>query len=155
CLGVAGLALSALLVAWLWQSGRALLPTRATDIAHGDPPHSAPHRGDVRAKTASPEIPSLDPRLLLIIISAATAAAALIEQQTATVTSTLGRAAGLAGFMLIAVAAHRVLRSETGARFAMPALAAAAIAAFTHCQIELTGVTPGANLWVFLLMAVG
>jgi O-Antigen ligase len=136
-LGLGGLALAALLIAWLWHAGGALLPTRAE-----------------LPSLATPQEPTrTDARLLLITIAIATAAAALIEQQGATVTSTLARAGGLAGFLLIAIATLRLFR--TAARLTIPALAAAALAALTHCQIELTGVTPGANLWVFLLIAAG
>jgi hypothetical protein len=141
-LGLGGLALSALLIAWLWRTGR------ATDFGVCEPSTSAPP-----TPQESPD--RTDARLLLITISIATAAAALIEQQTATVTSTLARAGGLAGFLLIAIATLRLFRTQAAARFAIPAIAAAAIAAFTHCQIELTGITPGANMWVFLLLAVG
>jgi hypothetical protein len=135
-LGLGGLALVGLLIAWLWGSGRNLVPKKDT-----------PAQG-AGQKAAT------DARLLLIIIAAATAAAALLEQPTATLTSTLVRAAGMGGFMLVAAAAHRVVRIEAAATLAIPAVAAAAVAAMTHCQIELTGVTPGANLWVLLLLAV-
>jgi hypothetical protein len=134
-LGVGGLALGVLLIAWLWQAGKSLLP-RAADPATSD------------------GVLDQAPRLLLVVIAVATAAAAMLEQPAATLTSTLVRAGGLAGFMIIAVGVLRVMRQPAAmAPFGNTALAAAAIAAFTHCQIELTGVTAGANLWVFLLLA--
>jgi hypothetical protein len=134
-LGVGGLLLGVLLVAWLWRAGKSLLP---------------------RTVDSSPSWAALEhgPRLLLVVIAAATAAAAILEQPAATLTSTLVRAGGLAGFMMIGVGVLHAMRSRAAmAAFGNTAVAVAAVAALTHCQIELTGVTPGANLWVFLLLA--
>ena len=150
-LGLGGVALSALLIGWLWGTGRRADPNarrscivRVPALA-GEP--LVAHRG---------RRPATEARILLVIVAVATAAGAILEQQAATVTSSLVRAVGIAGFMLIGLAVLRVMSDESSLRrFLNPAIAIGAIAGFTHTQIELTGITPGANLWLFVLLAMG
>ncbi len=149
-LGLGGVALSALLIGWLWGTGRGLIPTREEAAS------SASRAGGQATSGTSGTSTRAEARILLVIIAVATAVAAILEQPAATVTSSLVRAGGIAGFMMIGLAVLRVMSDESSLRrFLNPAIAIGAIAGFTHTQIELTGITPGANLWLFVLLAMG
>ena len=107
-----------------------------------------------------------DVRVLLVVFGVVTAAGALIEQRIASVDGTVLRVVSLVGAMVVGGVVCAALKGAEEGRHSDEDVAmargaaripviAAVIAAVTHCQIEMTGITPGAGMWVLLLIAVG
>jgi tetratricopeptide (TPR) repeat protein len=89
-----------------------------------------------------------------------TGIAAFLEREAATPEGGLVRAAGIIGGLAVVWALHRCIdaesrtarENEVGAMLA-PALGVGALVAAVHCQIELSGTTPGSCAWCLLLLA--
>ncbi len=143
-LGVAGVLWSVLVVRQLWNAAQSC--------------HSAPTDTNPDSNNDDAIIPFRDEaRSMFLIFVAATAASALFEHRIATIDITLLRLAALAGSTAVAAAVSASLRtpssSITPQWWGRWAIVAAAVAALTHAQIELTGVTAGASMWLLLLLA--
>jgi hypothetical protein len=106
-------------------------------------------------------------RGLLVLFGLVTGVGAVFEQRLATVDGTLLRLVSLVGAVAaggVVIAAvkgaggRKPLHRHEGVAVApvglMVPVVAALIAVVTHCQIEMTGITAGAGMWVLLLLAV-
>jgi hypothetical protein len=92
-------------------------------------------------------------RPLLVVFAGVTAAGALFEHRVAMVDTTLLRAASLVFATAVAAAVLSAMRRSEGV-WVNVAISAAALVGLTHTQIELTGVTPGANMFLFVMLGV-
>ena len=131
-LGVCGLAWVLLWSAWALRAGRSL--------AMRDSPQDAP--------AWSPMRPHL--RLLGVALSLPVLASSFLEARLATPEMTAIRIVAL--LLGVVVAGATVRYSQVRPALVRLAGAVAALGAIAHCQIELTGVTPGAAAWVMLLL---
>lgn len=133
-LGLGGVAWGALLLGWMRTAGRQLF---------SDPP-------------ASGELPPLrlHSGVLILSIVGATLVGSLLEQAIATPEIGLVRIGGLVLAALVGVGVLAVLGDDRmpSARLA---LAAAALTAGAHAQIELTSVSPGSVAWLLVMVACG
>ncbi|MBI1189468.1 MAG: hypothetical protein GC200_02130 [Tepidisphaera sp.] len=133
-LGVFGLAWCALWIAWAMSSARSL--------AEPDIPQEP--------AAWSPMRPHL--RLLGLAIAIPIVVSNFLEAAATTPTVTAIRIGGLLLGVLAAGSVVRLSQARPG--MVRLAAAVAALGAIAHCQIELTGVTPGAQAWVLLLLGV-
>lgn len=132
-LGLGGVALAALIAAW--GAGAAVQPEEGGPEEAGEEPPGA----------LRPEV-----RVLFIILAAVTACAALFEHRLATLDGTLLRVVSLAVATALGAAVLRTLRMGSGV--GALGVGAAALAGLTHAHIELTGITAGANMYLFILL---
>lgn len=150
-LGVGGWAWGVWLLTAMYRGGRAVAFT-----------------ADAKAEEAEEFAGSLrdEVRGLLVLFGLVTAAGALFEHRIAVVDGTILRVVSLVGAVAVGGVVCGALRGEgkkahsdedmaMARRGVMAPVIAAVVAVVTHCQIEMTGITAGAGLWVLLLVAMG
>ncbi|MFZ2873154.1 MAG: O-antigen ligase family protein [Phycisphaerales bacterium] len=133
-LGVGGMAWGALFLAWMRTAGKQLF---------GEPPQSS----------GLPPL-RLHGGVLILSMVGATLVGSLLERAVATPEMGLVRIGGLVLASLIGVGVLTVLADDRMPR-ARLALAAAAITAGAHAQIELTSISPGSVAWLLAIVACG
>lgn len=133
-LGLGGVAWGALFLAWMRTAGKQLF---------SDPPETG-HLPPLR----------LHAGVLILSLVGATLVGSLLEQVIATPEIGLVRIGGLVLAALIGVGVLAVLGDDRmpSARLA---LAAAALTAGAHAQIELTSISPGSVAWLLVMVACG
>lgn len=135
-LGLFGLAWVALWTAWAVAAARSL--ASPVDVHDSPSPAWSPMRPHLRLLGAAIAIPVVIANFL---------------EASATTPST--SAVRIGGLVLGVLAAGAVVRlAQARPALVRIAAAVAAVAAIAHCQIELTGVTPGAGAWVLMLLGV-
>jgi hypothetical protein len=133
-LGVAGLFLGVLWLAWVWGLGPALARTDPPAVEQPAPTSDLPYR--------------IEPRSLFLIACAPTLVGAYCEAQAATIEGGLVRLVGLAATAALATAIANALRARPAL---VSSLAAGAVALAAHAQIEVTPVMPAACAWFMLV----
>jgi hypothetical protein len=92
-------------------------------------------------------------RFLVAIGAIATLVGALVEREVATPTSTGVRLGGLFAFAIIAIGVTSIANVKP--KIVSIAIAAGALAALVHAQIDMVGTSPGSAAWFFALLGLG
>jgi hypothetical protein len=149
-LGIAGAALALLWCWWASLAGTGVLRQHEHQNEHAAEPE--------------PLSPAREGRLLALVLVLPTALAVALERDGMVPEVAIGRLLGCGAAVWVAAAVARWLRDGPAARaqvlpifvpLAAGPLAAGCCALAAHCQIELTGITPGASAWCAALLAVG
>ncbi len=109
--------------------------------------------GHATEEGAGLALPRSEMRFLVGIGAIVTVLGAIVEREVATPMSTGVRLGGLFLFALIAVGVAGVASARP--RIASIAIAAGALTALIHSQIDMVGTSPGSAAWFFSLLGLG
>jgi O-antigen ligase len=151
CLGVLGLGWAALLILWSSHAGRSILSaTRTVDVAPSTALTDVAADADVDAEAITQAAALRTPFLAILALS--TGVASVIERPMATLEGTLVRVIALVLGIWIALAVARLVLARPKTTSA--ALAAAALVALVHSQIELTATHANSAMWLMVVVAL-